>query len=215
MKYVLTLVLGCAIGVLIAKLMMNPSVAERSLEQQYTEAIGLINKITPVDIDVVENRLKASSSGNNSANPQGLSAENSLQVQLLSTIFDKLCSANFGVTTDEPSKAITIAEAGDFVQNYLDGMQTFCAADDQILKGWFIEKEHIEELFKKYPEGNGIELCLGRKSISGPDPLNLVWVVAKDPGTGMQLEPMFEDYAIYEYLRPCPPKCPKKENIFR
>jgi hypothetical protein len=168
-----------------------------------------------VDIDLIEESRKSKMQMSNEIRTQALSPENAMQYQLLSEVFIKLCSNDFGVVLDEPSKAITINEAGNFVQNYLDGMQTFCAPGDQVLKGWFIEKEHIEELFQKYPEGNGIELCLGRKSTSGPDPLNLVWVVAKDPGPGMELEPLFEDYAIYEYLRPCPPKCPKKENIFR
>jgi hypothetical protein len=215
MKYILTLVLGCAIGVLVAKMMLQPSVSEPTIEQRYNDAIALVKNISSVDIDLIEESRKPKLQMSNELRTQALSVENAMQFQLLSEVLTKLCSNDFGVVLDEPSHAISIEEAGNFVDNYLNGMQTFCAPGDQVLKGWFIEKEHIEELFRKYPEGNGIELCLGRKTTSGPDPLNLVWVVAKDPGTGMQLEPMFEDYAIYEYLRPCPPKCPKKENIFR
>ncbi|MDZ4823401.1 MAG: hypothetical protein SH856_08075 [Flavobacteriales bacterium] len=122
----------------------------------------------------------------------------------------------------EPLEFLTM-ESAPVTQNYADNLiRNYCAGntrlkthDQTTLKGWFIEKSFIEQLFIQYADQNptGLTLYLGKHNEADNRSHTLLWMACKDvpDGSGGTTTELLLDRpnSIYQYVKPCPPNCPR------
>ncbi len=109
------------------------------------------------------------------------------------------------------SKVITINDANTFVSAYLSGANHLKSGNAN-LKGWYLERCVIEEIFTNFPNADGIQLYVGQLP-NGDN--NLVWVASKDTivNNENQRENILASNSIYDYTTRCPVMCPTKNDF--
>jgi hypothetical protein len=94
--------------------------------------------------------------------------------------------------------------------------------DGKRITGWFLGKAEIDDMLKWDSLQDGLEFFIARQNVKGvSDQLTLVVTPVKLSGQTQNScdhdngELIISNYDhIFEYLRPCPPRCPQKKNPF-
>lgn len=115
--------------------------------------------------------------------------------------------------------AISWQDAQSLTGAYLNtvGTPKLVASDGSTLKGWYIEKCVIEDLFRLYPESDGLQLYVALKTPEGANPYHdLVWVASQLTKVGNQMERTncnSEQYTVMDFATPCPTNCPTRNPL--
>jgi hypothetical protein len=130
---------------------------------------------------------------------------------------------------DRPTQPITRDEALEMIERYRNSpleLYTHVGEKLENLRGWFLERDSVLEVFARNPESNGLQFYLARKNMKGYDPLTIIWVPRNRDDNidyeaqwtpGNDAGSVFRSTAdtvwwrdAHDYLRPCPPDCPPR-----
>lgn len=115
--------------------------------------------------------------------------------------------------------AISWQDAQSLTGAYLNNPSTpkLLASDGSTLKGWYIEKCVIEDLFRIYPESDGLQLYVALKTPAGANPYHdLVWVASqlvKDGDDMVRMNCMNQPETVMDLSVHCPVNCPSRNPL--
>jgi hypothetical protein len=128
---------------------------------------------------------------------------------------------DFGVMPSEP---ISNEYAEQLIENYNCGDTTLTNNSNTTIKGWHIERELIESLFRAYAGRgvDGIQVYLGKHNEANNKSHTLIWMAVKDTTIGsgagqrksMKLL-MDKPGTVFQYVKPCPLNCPENDFSHR
>jgi hypothetical protein len=128
------------------------------------------------------------------------------------------------LTTKQPcpatqSHAIPFAQAQQFVTDYIDPNNSYRLTSDgsNTMKGFFIDRCIVEELFEMYPNSDGLQFYIGLKNVgSGTVKNNIIWMASQL--TSGDATPLRENCvtlpnSVQDLVNACPSFCPQKNDL--
>lgn len=136
--------------------------------------------------------------------------EDTLAQGLTNTTID--CSALIA------SHAITYAQAKDYVKDYLGTPNRLTYDGTNTLKGWYIDRCIIEDLFTRYPNADGLQLYVGAKKETSTSPWsnNLVWMasqIVEVNGVKLRENCIALTNSVMDFASCCPNFCPDRNDL--
>jgi len=80
------------------------------------------------------------------------------------------------------------------------------------LKGWFIDRCIIEDLFRKYPKADGLQLYIGEAGSA----YNLVWMASQEyleAGDTLRENCISLPFSVMDMAASCPFRCPDRNDL--
>ncbi len=119
------------------------------------------------------------------------------------------------------AKAISWTQAQKLVTFYVDPSNTRQLLNDKgaLLKGWYLDKCIIQNLFDIYPSADGLQIYIGADTLPGGVIYNkLVWMASQlfvNPQTGQTERENCIDKpnTVIDMTEPCPTDCPAKNDL--
>jgi hypothetical protein len=115
---------------------------------------------------------------------------------------------------DAATKSIAWSDAKRFTSDYMSAASPHLKlADGSTLKGWFMEKCWIDELFAHYPQADGLQIYIGYDAAKNQN--NLVWMASApwDNNGVMERQNLNDDGTVLDFSSPCPIHCPTKNPL--
>lgn len=116
--------------------------------------------------------------------------------------------------------AITWTRAQELVSSYLatGNARQLITDNNRVLKGWYLDKCIIENLFDSYPDADGLQLYIGRDTLEDKTLANqLVWMasqmVVNAQGVRERENCISTINTVMDLTQPCPNNCPTKNDL--
>lgn len=130
---------------------------------------------------------------------------------------------NFSVPAPCPQQnahVISWSQAQKIVGSYMDpsNRNQLHNENGDVLKGWYLDKCIIENLFDAYPNADGLQVYIGLDSIPGKTTTNkLVWMASQfysDPeGQRLRENCITLPNTVMDLTEPCPADCPARNDL--
>jgi hypothetical protein len=105
-------------------------------------------------------------------------------------------------------------EAQRFTADYLTAASPHLRdGNGNILKGWYMEKCWIDELFAHYPQADGLQIYIGWDDANSKN--NLVWMASAPWNNNgvMERQNLNDDGTVLDLTAACPTVCPTKNVL--
>ncbi len=120
---------------------------------------------------------------------------------------------------EQAAHAIDWKDAQDMVAAYVDSLNPTHLTYDgtNTLKGWYIERCVIEELFNMYPNADGLQLYVGLKENESNKMVNeLVWMASQlttSGGVTIRENCISLPLSVIDHAKSCPTICADKNDL--
>jgi len=112
------------------------------------------------------------------------------------------------------TKSISWSDAKNYTQAYSSSASPHLKnSDGSTIKGWYMEKCWIDELFAHYPQADGLQIYIGYDVANNSN--NLVWLASAPWNNGgvMERQNLNDDGTVLDLSNPCPLTCPTKNDL--
>lgn len=114
------------------------------------------------------------------------------------------------------SDPLATEDAARLLAKYKSAGPHFKNTNNEILLGWFLEKDMIDSLFDTHTNANGIRIYLGKHDTQTNKSHCLIWMASKlNDGENPVDTTGSQNYFttnVLQYVRPCPPYCKKSQH---